>query len=251
MIYVYGRCETTVEQINNTAGTVSYLRHDQAGSTRFITGSTGETEATFTYGPYGELTGSTGTATTPLGYHRQYTSSDTGLIYLRHRVYDPSTAQFLTVDPLEVITGEPYTYAGDNPLAYGDPSGEGLVSFFESAASTVFCGFGGPEVCADEQLVITDTKVVVNDVDAILNPCRAVEDREKSIADVLGASATIAGKLFEAACLIDLGDGSSSYAFAIQVPKVARGRPETRESRMVAQLNARLAQATERSAAAS
>ncbi len=57
-------------------------------------------------------------------------------------------------------------------------------------------------------------------------------------------------KLFEAACLIDLKDGSSIYAFAIQVPKIARGRPESRESRMVAQLNARLAQATERSAAA-
>jgi len=48
----------------------------------------------FTYGPYGELTGSTGTATTPLGYDAQYTSTDTGLIYMRARVYDPATAQF-------------------------------------------------------------------------------------------------------------------------------------------------------------
>jgi RHS repeat-associated protein len=31
----------------------------------------------------------------PLGYDGQYTSSDTGLIYLRNRVNDPSTAQFL------------------------------------------------------------------------------------------------------------------------------------------------------------
>ena len=36
----------------------------------------------------------------PLGYDAQYTSSDTGLIYLRARVYDPATAQFVTVDPL-------------------------------------------------------------------------------------------------------------------------------------------------------
>jgi RHS repeat-associated protein len=121
--YIYGPGGLPVEQINNTTGTIQYLHHDQAGSTRLITGSTGKTEATFTYGPYGETTGSTGTATTPLGYDGQYTSSDTGLIYLRNRVYDPKTAQFLTVDPLVSISGAPYNYAGDNPLTYGDAVG--------------------------------------------------------------------------------------------------------------------------------
>lgn len=32
-------------------------------------------------------------------YDAQYTSPDTGLIYLRARTYDPATAQFLSVDP--------------------------------------------------------------------------------------------------------------------------------------------------------
>jgi hypothetical protein len=32
----------TVEQINNTTGTVLYLHHDQQGSTRLLTGSTGK-----------------------------------------------------------------------------------------------------------------------------------------------------------------------------------------------------------------
>jgi RHS repeat-associated protein len=53
----------------------------------------------------------------------QYTSSDTGLIYMRARVYDPATAQFLSVDPLEKLTRAPYDYAEDNPLNYGDPRG--------------------------------------------------------------------------------------------------------------------------------
>lgn len=39
------------------------------------------------------------------------------------RYYDPSTAQFLTRDPLEAETGEPYSYAGDDPIDNGDPSG--------------------------------------------------------------------------------------------------------------------------------
>jgi hypothetical protein len=39
------------------------------------------------------------------------------------RYYDPTTANFLTRDPLEDITGEPYSYAGDDPIDSGDPSG--------------------------------------------------------------------------------------------------------------------------------
>jgi RHS repeat-associated protein len=113
----------TVEQINNSTGEVLYLHHDQAGSTPLLTGSTGKVEGSYTYGPYGETTGHTGTTTTPLGYDGQYTSSDTGLIYMRARVYDPATPQFLTVDPKVGTTRAPYTYADDNPLNEADPSG--------------------------------------------------------------------------------------------------------------------------------
>jgi RHS repeat-associated protein len=120
--YVYGRREISIEQINNTTGTVSYLHHDQAGSTRLITGSTGTVTGKCTYGAYGAAT-CEGSTTTPLGYDGQYTSSDTGLIYMRARVYDPSTGQFLTRDPLAAISGEPYNYAGDNPVNESDPTG--------------------------------------------------------------------------------------------------------------------------------
>ncbi len=119
--YIYGPGELPVEQISS-GGTVTYLHHDQAGSTRLLTGSTGTVTGKCTYSAYGTPT-CEGTTTTPLGYDAQYTSTDTGLIYMRARVYDTATAQFLSVDPLEAISGEPYSYAGDNPLSYGDSLG--------------------------------------------------------------------------------------------------------------------------------
>jgi len=120
--YIYGPGGLPFEQISS-GGTVTYLHHDQQGSTRLLTGSTGTVTGSTTFDAYGNKTGSTGTSTTPLGYDGQYTSSDTGLIYLRARVYDPATAQFLTLDPMEAITGAPYNYANDNPLNHGDASG--------------------------------------------------------------------------------------------------------------------------------
>jgi RHS repeat-associated protein len=130
---MYGLTRTAFEQINNTTGAVTYLHHDQAGSTRLITGSTGKTEGKCSYSAYGVPT-CEGTTTTPLGFDGQYTSSDTGLIYLRNRVYDPATAQFLTRDPAVAITRAPYNYAGDNPLTYRDRSGLGIEEIFEGGS---------------------------------------------------------------------------------------------------------------------
>ncbi len=119
--YIYGSGGLPVEQVSS-GGTVTYLHHDQQGSTRLLTGSTGTVTGKCTYGAYGAPT-CEGTTTTPLGYDAQYTSSDTGLVYMRARVYDPATAQFMSVDPLADMTRLPYAYAADNPLNLNDPSG--------------------------------------------------------------------------------------------------------------------------------
>ncbi len=140
--YIYGPSGYPVEQINNTTNTVLYLHHDQQGSTRLLTSSTGAIEASFTYDAYGNQTGHTGTATTPLGYDSQYTSADTGLIYLRAREYDPATAQFLSVDPKVEETNAVYEYAKDDPLDNSDPTGK--LSEYKAI-------FGAQELVVDAQ----------------------------------------------------------------------------------------------------
>jgi RHS repeat-associated protein len=106
----------------SSGGTVTYLHHDQQGSTRLLTSSSGEVVGKCSYGAYGSP-GCEGSEKTPLGYDGQYTNADTGLVYLRAREYDPATGQFMSVDPLEAITGAPYSYAGDDPLNAGDATG--------------------------------------------------------------------------------------------------------------------------------
>jgi len=136
--YLYGPDGTTFEQI--ASETPTYLHHDQQGSTRLLTNSEGKGAGKYTYTPYGAVEGHEGTASTPLGFDGQYRSEDTGLIYLRARVYDPSTAQFMSVDPLVSTTDEAYSYVVDSPVNGGDP--EGLC---QKAANppwkTALCGF--------------------------------------------------------------------------------------------------------------
>ncbi|HVV75238.1 MAG TPA: RHS repeat-associated core domain-containing protein [Mycobacteriales bacterium] len=120
--YVYGPGGLPLEQISSS-GTVLYYLHDQAGSTRTLTTQSGAVAGSFTYTPYGQLLASTGTATSPFTWQGQYQDPADGLYYLRARYYDPSTGQLFTRDPLEALTGQPYAYAGEDPLDASDPSG--------------------------------------------------------------------------------------------------------------------------------
>jgi RHS repeat-associated protein len=140
--YVYGPYGLPITQIDGEEEP-TYLHHDQLGSTRMLTDATGKASAALTYTAYGQVAAKTGTATTPLGYAGQYTDADTGLQYLRARFYDPATAQFLTRDPIEDLTGQPYVYAFNNPLYYGDPTGLTAIA----ATGAAGCA-AGPAGCA-------------------------------------------------------------------------------------------------------
>jgi len=45
------------------------------------------------------------------------------LVYLNNRYHDPTLGVFISVDPLVIMTGEPYVYGAANPVTYSDPSG--------------------------------------------------------------------------------------------------------------------------------
>jgi RHS repeat-associated protein len=124
---------------------VLFDQTDQIGSTRLLTDSAGVVRGTFSYDAFGNLIGSTGSFSTPLGYTGSYRDSESGLTYLIGRYYDPTTGQFLTRDPMVITTRDPYGYVGDNPLNRTDP--RGLCDFWDV-------------VCAVQGVISTVTNVV-------------------------------------------------------------------------------------------
>lgn len=104
--YIYGPGGIPIEQISSGEAP-TYYHHDQLGSTRMLTNSSGESTGSFTYGAYGALA-----ATAGLRLRHRATRASTQApkagsnIYVP--AYDPATTQFMSRDPLLELTGAPY-----------------------------------------------------------------------------------------------------------------------------------------------
>jgi len=121
--FLYGPGGLPYAQLNPD-GSTTYLHHDQLGSTRLTTNSTGDPTGKWTFNPYGSLAATELSATaTPLLYTSQYLDAETSLYYLRARLYDPTTGQFISRDPIGSLSGSAYGYVHNNPLNHRDPSG--------------------------------------------------------------------------------------------------------------------------------
>ncbi|HEX5927302.1 MAG TPA: RHS repeat-associated core domain-containing protein [Baekduia sp.] len=120
--YITGPYGLPLEQID-AGGTARWFHRDQLGSTTSLTNAAGATVQSYSYDAYGQLTSATPTVENPFRYAGQYTDDKTGFQDLRARYYDPATGQFLSRDPLEDSTLQPYAYADNNPTNATDPTG--------------------------------------------------------------------------------------------------------------------------------
>jgi RHS repeat-associated protein len=119
--YLYGPNDVApIEQIP-MSGSPQFLTSDPTG-VRSLFDSSGNLDETKSYSTFGTPT-SSGSGSTPFGFEGGYTDPS-GLVYLLNRYYDPSTAQFLSVDPDVGQTGQPYVYCGDDPVNGSDPTGQ-------------------------------------------------------------------------------------------------------------------------------
>jgi RHS repeat-associated protein len=103
-----------------------YYLADGLGSTMAIVDSDGEVQNSYTYDVYGQPT-LTGSLANEYDFAGQATDASTGLQYLRARYMDPHTGRFISREPLERVpgwSGNPFAYAGGNPVRWTDPSGK-------------------------------------------------------------------------------------------------------------------------------
>jgi RHS repeat-associated protein len=110
--------------VNGTS--TSYYHEDALGSVRLVTSSSGATQFSSDYKPYGTVYGSWGAAV--FMYTSKPIDPATGLYYSSARFYDPAAARFMTEDGVTGNLNAPltlnrYVYADDNPMTLVDPTG--------------------------------------------------------------------------------------------------------------------------------
>jgi RHS repeat-associated protein len=114
-----------------SSGIVNYWHGDHLGSSSVITDSTGAKVENITYYPYGGTRTNTSPSTPAIDVPYKYTGKEldsTGLYYYEARYYDPTLARFISADTIVESLSNPqvlnrYSYVGNNPLRYTDPTG--------------------------------------------------------------------------------------------------------------------------------
>ena len=125
--YLYGPLTfggtAPLEQISLADGSsTTQLVSNAKGVVAAITPTTTTKPTTMTYSIWGQRSTSGTSFPTPFGFQGSYTDQS-GLVFDVNRYYDPTTAQFLTVDPAVSSTGQPYAFAGGDPANATDPMG--------------------------------------------------------------------------------------------------------------------------------
>ncbi|MFF9410136.1 RHS repeat-associated core domain-containing protein [Streptomyces anandii] len=128
----YSAGSVTAAFRSNQSGTnkLTYLTADHHGtSTLALTPDAAQTFTKRYSTPFGEDRGKPQYGPWPddKGFLGKNRDANTGLTHIDAREYDPSIGQFLSVDPILDVSSQQslngYSYAGNNPLTFSDPSG--------------------------------------------------------------------------------------------------------------------------------
>ena len=107
------------------SGAVSYYLKNAHGDIVYTLNDSRTKTATYKYSAWGETMDeydSNTSSPNPIKYSGEYEDSESGMIYLRGRYYDPELRRFITEDPAKDGLNW-YAYCGNNPVMYVDPWG--------------------------------------------------------------------------------------------------------------------------------
>ena len=172
--------------------------------------------ATFSYDAWGNLTGSSGTATTPFQFAGAYLDSSNGLYYLRARWYDAASGQFMSLDPQVASTLEAYDYVGNDPLNGLIPTGLCNENAGKHFLYPGGCAKTGKQALADEAWIQAHAGgsgfSISKGFDAVMHAAKVVGAHSAQIADVrravgvcIAASAGICAVAVVASTVVGVG----------------------------------------------
>ena len=229
--YIYGPGATPVEQIGVSSGTTSYLLSDELGSIRGITNSSGTVTGSESYDPWGNVTGTSGTISTTLGFAGGYTDTKSGFVYFRARWYDPATGAFTTLDPKVASTLEPYQYVGNDPLNGTDPSGQ-CGGFFHDLCSAVDAGKKVVKKVAKVTVKVAEKAAPVVAIAAVAIATIPLDETgvgEAIDAEVISTNATEAATASATDEAASVSEANASHIFRDATGHLAEDTPENRQ----------------------
>jgi RHS repeat-associated protein len=111
----------------------------------------GNLDSSAEYDVYGVKRATTGTATSRQGFVGSLghiTDTETGLIYMQARYYDPGLGRFISEDP-EGSGDNWYIYRSDNPTNLTDPDGQDELTYDATVINVGFAGLAALLITID------------------------------------------------------------------------------------------------------
>ncbi|MBI2566318.1 MAG: hypothetical protein HYV63_04715 [Candidatus Schekmanbacteria bacterium] len=144
--YVWAPQGELLYLIDAQDGNKAYFYHfDASGSTLALSGPGGAVADAYAYAPYGELLRHDGSSEQPftfagsLGVREE--QGVAGLYQMGARYYDAVAGRFLSPEPVwpQLMAPHainPYTYAANDPIRYGDPEGKAWMSWVKNQVAS-------------------------------------------------------------------------------------------------------------------
>ena len=118
-------------------GSYYYYIYNGHGDVVMLVDESENVKNSYQYDAWGKITSETETIPNSIKYAGEYYDAETGFLYLRNRMYDPTTRRFTSEDPARDQLNW-YVYCGNNPVIYVDTTGchESLVTMIVDGYST-------------------------------------------------------------------------------------------------------------------
>ena len=127
--------EITADEVNKYFRGLEIIKNDEEmyyfyngqGDVSMLADNAGNMAASYIFDAYGNQS-EENTVYNPFGYRGEYTDAESGLVYLRARMYDSETGRFMSEDPAKAEFNW-YVYCHNNSIKYIDPTGLDVYYF--------------------------------------------------------------------------------------------------------------------------